>query len=86
MIDEGDCGAVGGMKIGRGNRSTRRKPAPAPTLSTTMTLDKVLNELKSNGNIIYKSKQGCAYIDYIALIARYTPALQEMLITLKKLK
>jgi hypothetical protein len=26
MIDEGDCGAIGGMKIGRGNR----KPAPAP--------------------------------------------------------
>jgi hypothetical protein len=25
-----DCGAVGGMKIGRGNRSTRRKPVPAP--------------------------------------------------------
>jgi hypothetical protein len=30
MIDEGDCVAIGGMKIGRGNRSTRRKPAPAP--------------------------------------------------------
>jgi hypothetical protein len=30
MIGEGDCGAIGGMKIGRGNRSTRRKPAPAP--------------------------------------------------------
>jgi hypothetical protein len=30
MIDEGDCGAIGGMKIGRRNRSTRRKPAPAP--------------------------------------------------------
>jgi hypothetical protein len=30
MIDEGDCGAVGGVKIGRGNRSTRGKPAPAP--------------------------------------------------------
>jgi hypothetical protein len=30
MIDEGDCGAIGGMKIGRGKRSTRRKPAPAP--------------------------------------------------------
>jgi hypothetical protein len=26
---EDDCGAIGGMKIGRGNRSTRRKPAPA---------------------------------------------------------
>jgi hypothetical protein len=30
MIDEGDCGATGGMKIGRGNRSTWRKPAPVP--------------------------------------------------------
>jgi hypothetical protein len=30
MIDEDDCGAIGGMKIGRGNRSTRGKPAPAP--------------------------------------------------------
>jgi hypothetical protein len=28
MINE--CGAVGGMRIGRGNRSTRRKPAPIP--------------------------------------------------------
>jgi hypothetical protein len=28
MIDE--CGAVGGMRIGRGNRSTRRKAAPVP--------------------------------------------------------
>jgi hypothetical protein len=28
----GDCddGEFGGMKIGRGNRSTRRKPTPAP--------------------------------------------------------
>jgi hypothetical protein len=30
MIDDGDCGAIGGMKISRGNRSTRRKPAPVP--------------------------------------------------------
>jgi hypothetical protein len=30
MIDEDDCGAIGGMKIGRGNQCTRRKPAPAP--------------------------------------------------------
>jgi hypothetical protein len=28
MIDDGDCAAIDGMKIGRGNRSTRRKPAP----------------------------------------------------------
>jgi hypothetical protein len=28
--DSDECGAVGGMRIGRGNRSTRRKPAPVP--------------------------------------------------------
>jgi hypothetical protein len=30
MIDVGDCGAIGGMNIGRGNRSIRRKPASVP--------------------------------------------------------
>jgi hypothetical protein len=30
MIGDGDCGEIGGMKIGRGNLSTRRKLAPAP--------------------------------------------------------
>jgi hypothetical protein len=33
MIDDDEddeCGAVGGMRIGRGNWSTRRKPAPVP--------------------------------------------------------
>jgi hypothetical protein len=30
MIYDGDCGAIGGMKIGRGNRSTRRKPSAVP--------------------------------------------------------
>jgi hypothetical protein len=35
MIGDSDCGEIGGLKIGRGNRSTWRKPAPAPLLSTT---------------------------------------------------
>jgi hypothetical protein len=30
MIDDDDYGAVGGMRIGRENRSTRRKHAPVP--------------------------------------------------------
>jgi hypothetical protein len=30
MIDYDECGAVGGMRIGRGNRNTRRKPVPVP--------------------------------------------------------
>jgi hypothetical protein len=29
MVGDGDCGEIGGIKIGRGNRSTRRKPAAA---------------------------------------------------------
>jgi hypothetical protein len=33
MIGEGDCGAIGEMKIGRGNRSTRRKPQKGMRLS-----------------------------------------------------
>jgi hypothetical protein len=28
--DDDDYGAVGGMRNGRGNRNTRRKPAPVP--------------------------------------------------------
>jgi hypothetical protein len=35
MIGDGDCGGIGGMKIGRGNRSTRDKTCPNATLSTT---------------------------------------------------
>jgi hypothetical protein len=34
-----DCGAIGGMKIGRGKRSTRRKPAPAPLCPPQIPLD-----------------------------------------------
>jgi hypothetical protein len=37
MIGEGDCGEIGGMKIGRGKLSTRRKPAPAPCFNTCCT-------------------------------------------------
>jgi hypothetical protein len=30
MVDNDERGAIGGMRIGRGNRSTRRKLAPVP--------------------------------------------------------
>jgi hypothetical protein len=45
MIDEDDCGAIGGMKIGRGNRSTRGKPAPAPLCPQQIPRDQMLNWL-----------------------------------------
>jgi hypothetical protein len=34
-----ECGAVGGMRIGRGNRSTWRKPAPVPPSPTQIPYD-----------------------------------------------
>jgi hypothetical protein len=39
MIGGGDCGEIGGMKIGRGNPSTRRKPAPAPLCPSQIPYD-----------------------------------------------
>jgi hypothetical protein len=30
MTDDGYCGAIGVMKIGRGNQSNQRKPTPVP--------------------------------------------------------
>jgi hypothetical protein len=56
-----------------------------PAVLFNLGLGKVLKELKLNGNILYKSKQACAYADDIAFIARNTPALQEMLITLQEI-
>jgi hypothetical protein len=44
MIDDDDYGAVGGMKIGRRNRSTRRKPDPVslcpPQIPHNLTWDR----------------------------------------------
>jgi hypothetical protein len=37
-----DDGEFGGMKIGRGNRNTRRKPAPAPLCQPEIPLDQTL--------------------------------------------
>jgi hypothetical protein len=39
MIGDSDCAEIGGMTIGRGNRSTRRKPAPAPLCSPQIPHD-----------------------------------------------
>jgi hypothetical protein len=35
MIDDDECEAVGGMKIGRENRNIGRKPATLPTTNPT---------------------------------------------------
>jgi hypothetical protein len=50
-MDDNDCGGIGGMEIGMGIRSTRRKPAPV-TLSTTNPHDltRVRNRAAAVGN------------------------------------
>jgi hypothetical protein len=42
MIGDSNCGEIGGMKIGRGSRSTRRKPAPAPLCPPQIPHDQTL--------------------------------------------
>jgi hypothetical protein len=47
MIGEGDCGATGGMKIGKGNRSTRIKLAPAPLCPSRIPLDQTRDRTRA---------------------------------------
>jgi hypothetical protein len=50
MIGESDCGAIGGMKIGRG--STRRKPAPAPLCPPQIPLDQTRDRTRAAASLI----------------------------------
>jgi hypothetical protein len=43
------CGAFGGMRIGKGNRSTRRKPAPVPLCSPQIPHDLGSNPARRSG-------------------------------------
>jgi hypothetical protein len=47
MIGEGECGAIGGIKIGRGNRNTRRKPAPAPLCPPQIPLEQTRDRTRA---------------------------------------
>jgi hypothetical protein len=47
MIGEGDCGAIGGMKIGTGNRSARRKPTPAQLCPPQIPLDQTRDRTRA---------------------------------------
>jgi hypothetical protein len=49
MIDDDECGAVRGMRIGRGNRSTRRKPAPVPLYQPHIPHDLTSNPGRRGG-------------------------------------
>jgi hypothetical protein len=69
MIGDTDCGEICGMKIGRGNRSTRRKPAPAllcpPQIPTWVDPD--LNPDRRGG----KSATNCLSYGAAIVIPKY---------------
>jgi hypothetical protein len=50
--DDDECGVVGRMRIGRGNRSARRKPAPVPLCLPQIPhdLNRALTRAASVGN------------------------------------
>jgi hypothetical protein len=58
MIDDVDCGAIGGIKIGRGNGRTRRKLAPAPLCPPQIPHDQTRARLDHN-NITSLRQRGC---------------------------
>jgi hypothetical protein len=47
MIDDNECGVVDGMKIDRGHRSTRGKPAPAPLCPPQIALDQTRDRTRA---------------------------------------
>jgi sorting nexin-29 len=48
-----------------------------------VALNMVLEGIAEKGNIVYKSKQMCAYADDIVLVTRNTPTLKELLSALE---
>jgi hypothetical protein len=47
MIGEGNYGAIAGIKIGKENRNTRRKPAPAPLCPPQIPLDQTRDRIRA---------------------------------------
>jgi hypothetical protein len=50
MLDDGDCGATGGLRMGRGNRSTRRKPVLEPRCPQQIPHD--LNRARARAAVV----------------------------------
>jgi hypothetical protein len=76
MIVDGDCGEIGGIKIGKGNRSTRRKNCPSAALSTTdpTWLDSGLNPGRRCGEpATNRLSYGAAHYDISCQVAGSNP-------------
>jgi hypothetical protein len=68
--DDYDDGEIGGMIIGRGNRSTREKTCPSATLSTTTpTCSPDANSGRRGGKpACNRLSYGTAYLDVTGIV------------------
>jgi hypothetical protein len=48
QVTDDECEAIGGMKIGRGSRSTRRKPTSAPLCLPQISHDQTGNRTRAS--------------------------------------
>jgi hypothetical protein len=79
MIDDDECGVVGGMRIGRGNRSTRRKPAPVPLCSPQIPHDLTWARTRAAavGSLSYGTANLCKYVLQLRIYCRFTRQTRE---------
>jgi hypothetical protein len=67
-----DDGEFGGMKIGRGNRSTRRKPAPAPLWPTCQTegncFKQKVHNFQSDSQSTCSNFMSCAVCTFLTVL------------------
>jgi hypothetical protein len=63
-MKDDECGAVGGMRIGRGNRNTRKEPARATFSNTNPTLPDLGSKPGSRGGnpVTNRLSYGTAYL------------------------
>jgi hypothetical protein len=66
MIDDGDCGSIGGMKIDRGNWNTRTKPAPVPLCPPQIPYD--LTQARTRAAVVGRQRLTARAMDRSAQI------------------
>jgi hypothetical protein len=64
MLGDGDCEEIDGMKIGKGNRSTRRKPAPAPLCPPQIPHDQTWVSTRGGKPATNRLRYGAAKLSY----------------------
>jgi hypothetical protein len=73
-----ECGTVGGMRIGRGNRSTCRKPAPVPLCPPQITHDLTWALTQAGAVARTDLENAVSYMPFLMLLSRILVTQQEV--------